>query len=193
MTVTADLIALASSYYPSMGDPGQHTLEEWRRKFASSAETRALRRKQQQAVQNHPAWRAFLVELDRTLPDHRIRDESRMELDASYAALISVPGDEPYNRILAIYASFVAPVYLLYELQEVVLPNGQFESPSRLDEPSPQARPAAAHIERELSRRFGVERIDPEVSRAIVPHIAMSNLGPGEVTLADALFCEQRR
>ncbi|MCG8417045.1 MAG: hypothetical protein MJE77_03755 [Proteobacteria bacterium] len=92
-----------------------------------------------------------------------------------------------------VYASFIAPVYLLYELQEVATVDGQFESLTRFDEPSDDARSVVSYIDRELPRRFGIERIVPDVSRVIVPHIAMDNLGPGEVTLADALFCEQRR
>lgn len=193
MTATDDLIALASSYYPAIGDPDMHTPAAWRREFASAPETKALRRKQQHAATNHAKWRSFVVGLHKALPDHRVRDESRIELDASYAALITVPSDEPYNRLLVLYASFIAPVYLRYELQEVSTPDGKFERLTRFDEPSDEARAAVTYIDRELPRQFGIERIAPDISRIIVPHVAMDNLGPGEVTLADALFSEQRR
>ena len=85
MIATDDLIALASSYYPAIGDPDLQTPEEWRHKFVCAPETKALRRKQQHAAENHTKWRSFVVDMHKALPDHRVRDESRLELDASYA------------------------------------------------------------------------------------------------------------
>ncbi|MCG8423800.1 MAG: hypothetical protein MJE77_38380 [Proteobacteria bacterium] len=193
MISTDELITSASSHYPALGDPSRQTPEEWRFKFDTSPQTKALRLRQKDAAQDHAEWRAFIADLQKALPGHRVRDESHVELDASYAALISVPNDAPYGRLLMVYASFIAPVYLLYELHELVTDSGQFETLTRLDQPSGEVQNAARYIERELPRRFGIERISPEVARIIVPDIAMDNLGPGEVTLADALFSEQRK
>jgi hypothetical protein len=175
---SAALIGLAYRYHPR----GQLDVEPG---YESWPEVRARRRAQEHAQREPGAWTALLAAARSAWPAAQVMDWSRLELDTARHLRLQIESTRPRRHLVA-WASILAPVALVYEAEAA--PGKSARILTRADAAHPE------ELERleALVRQHGWVPMAPEIATIPLPELAVGNLLPGRVTLADALFSDHR-
>lgn len=195
---TDDLIQLAYRYYPRLGDALYRLpAQAYDRLDQSTPEYRARLAIQQRAIQDRTRWRALLDALEGALPRNPLMDSTRGYPDVCYTARIAIGTSTDAGRTREVVAtlSFLAPLYLVYESHwyERGTPDEPEYDPAHiLLELAPESTEIVHVLEQKIAETFGYERLDPRAGATIVPGIQVGNLEPGQASLMDALFTDNR-
>lgn len=188
---TSDLIAIAYRYYPCLGNPGDFSPPAWEAAWNAAPETCALRIRQESAVRQLDEWRVCLLALQQELPECIVQDRTYLAFDTCHTAsvFISETSNMPLEKTVIVYASIIAPVYLMYEIHYARQEN-EYKVVARLQEPTPAACSVFEAVRGQIEMRYKFEPMSLE--SAEIPLEGMY-LPLGAATLGDALFTTNRR
>ncbi len=195
------LTQLSYRYYPRLGDALYRLpAQEYDELYQATLEFQALFAAQQEAIQDRTRWRAFLTALEDALPENPLMDSTRGYSDVCYTARIDISTHETategtLRKELVVSMSFLAPLYLLYEshsYERGTRDEPEYELAQLLRELSSESTDIVHVLEQKIAGTFGCERLDPRVGATIIPDIQVGNLEPGQASLMDALFTDNR-
>lgn len=157
----------------------------------TNPETKALEDLVESEITDNSQWHAFLREIEAKFPDDWVADGRPPGVGIpSYQLVVAyeLPNSSRIHH-LVFRLSFLAPFYDFYESER----DTKTRDVVRYLRPTSASRARARAIGALITRRFGLVELDPEIGKTPVLGIAMGNLFPGKVTLADALFESSRR
>lgn len=181
-----ELCALAYKYFPRW-HPDRESLDDYLERLPHAPETKTLEDLVRRALDDNRAWNALLAEVREMFPDLWRYDGTPLGLDVPSRQLVlayEYPPGSSRSRYLVFRLSFLAPIFDFYESEQ----DPETRIITRYLMPTPESSEIAQAIVAMITRRFGYTWLDPEIGATPVPGIAVGNLSPGRVTLADALF-----
>lgn len=186
---TDELFELVYKYHPKLGNPSKYLPLEWDECYSTAPETQARRAIEGEALRDDERWIALVGALQKQFPRHWIADTTHSHRRACYAVTIAYQHSPEHDidKVLVVCASFLAPLYFLYESHR-----REGEDATIIYEPTLETASIVDGIQREMASRLDYQRIDPKIAAMQAPDICVGNLLPGEVTLADALFTDYR-
>lgn len=187
----AQLIEIAYRYHPRLGDPAEVPPGGLDERWEAAPESRALRARQREANEAHDEWRACLAHIQGQLPGCVVHDHTRLEYEACYSGgmFLRESKGRSVEKTVLVYASVLAPVYLLYELHHR-RPEGKFQVVDRRDEPTTDIAPIFAVALSALRARWpALQRMSLAMAAHPVPDLYLTH---GAANLGDALFSPHR-
>ncbi len=149
------------------------------------------------ALAKHNDWQALVSKIQSELPESTVGDTTAPGAMAArrccvYMTLLGkIQPAKPYSIIVGL-ASVLVPYYHIYQVV-VDIQGGVSVRGSPLARPREGAEGATAElISRHLERELGLEEFPPEYEPICIQDIVVRNLPPGQATLLDALFDDDR-
>lgn len=182
------LLERVHRFYPRF-KPLEESIEAFHERADKAPETRARWAAIRQGQTRD--WLALLSVLEKKLPRYRLWN-ALPGPPTSFNVCISPENPAETTRIsktLVFSVSHLAPLYFVYESH---MRRYTDEPMLILDEPTDAFPGVLEIVDRAIRERFGARRIDPALARLPVQDIQAASLGLGEVTVADALFDDDR-
>ncbi|MCG8417046.1 MAG: hypothetical protein MJE77_03760 [Proteobacteria bacterium] len=178
-----------SRYYPTWKRDIE-ALDEYVQHHKNSSETLRLKALVAKRVRDTDAWRRFVRDVERVLPEDVLVREGRPPFGIIPSYQVVVQTAHPRGTVAVVFRfSYLAPVYDYYESirdQRNLLIETRLAS-------SDETAPIADQVRRMIAKHYSDYRELPSaVGTTLVPNIGTGTLPPDETTLADALFEDSR-